>query len=39
MDVNLKYYWQGICLSLSALLLFEVAWKIQCSIIGFWYYS
>ena len=39
MDVNLKYHWQGICLSLSALLLFEAAWKMQCSIIGFWYHS
>ena len=36
MDVNLKYHWQGVRLSLSASLLFEAAWKIQCSIIGFW---
>ena len=36
MDVNLKYHQQGICLSLSASLLFEAAWKIQYSIIGFW---
>ena len=36
MDVNLKYHWQGICLPLSVSLLFKVAWKIQCSIIGFW---
>ena len=36
MDVNPKYHWQGIRLSLSASLLFEAAWKIQCSIVGFW---
>ena len=36
MDVNLKYHWQGVRLSSSASLLFEAAWKIQCSIIGFW---
>ena len=30
MDVNPKYHWQGIRLSLSASLLFEAAWKIQC---------
>ena len=35
-DVNLKYHWQGIRLSLSASLLFEAAWKIQCSIVRFW---
>ena len=36
MDVNPTYHWQGIRLSLSASLLFEAAWKIQCSIVGFW---
>jgi len=36
MDVNPKHHRQGIRLSLSMSLLFEAAWKIQCSIIGFW---
>ena len=36
MDINPKYHRQGIRLSLSASLLFEAAWKIQCSIVGFW---
>ena len=35
-DVNQKYHRQGIRLSLSASLLFEAAWKIQRSIVGFW---
>ena len=36
MNVNPKYHRQGVRLSLSASLLFEAAWKIQCSIVGFW---
>ena len=35
-DVNQKYHRQGVRLSLSASLLFEAAWKIQRSIVGFW---
>ena len=36
MYVNPKYHRQGVRLSLSASLLFEAAWKIQRSIVGFW---
>ena len=36
MDINPTYHRQGVRLSLSASLLFEAAWKIQRSIIGFW---
>ena len=36
MDVNPKYHWQSIHLSLSTSLLFEAAWKILCSVVGFW---
>ena len=36
MNVNPKYHRQGVRLSLSASLLFEAAWKIQRSIVGFW---
>jgi len=36
MNVNPKYHLQDVRLSLSAFLLFDTAWKIQCSIVGFW---